>query len=57
METSKNFSQKIIQDIKSYWLKKYNIELSTESAERYLFILAELYLSICKIEQEKKRKV
>ena len=51
------FSPGIIEDIKLYWLKKYGIELSTESAERYLFILAELYLSICEIEQEKKRKV
>jgi len=48
------FSSKIIEDIKTYWLKKYGLELSTESAEKYLFILAELYLSFCKIEQDKK---
>jgi hypothetical protein len=52
----KAFSSKIIEDIRKYWLMRYGLEISEESAERYLFILSELYLAICEAEQDIKRE-
>ncbi len=50
---SKNFSRKLIEDFKTYWLKRWKEEISVDTAEIYLNSLAELYLCIHEIEKDK----
>lgn len=39
------FSQKLIDDFKSYWLNRFEKNISTEEADQYLNSLAELFLA------------
>ncbi|MBU2539808.1 hypothetical protein KJ786_01440 [Patescibacteria group bacterium] len=45
------FSQKLIEDFKAYWLKRFKEKVSTEQAEKYLVSLAELFLSFSNIKK------
>lgn len=48
------FSQKLIEDFTAYWRLRWREEISPETVEACLNALAELYLSISKINKEKK---
>ena len=47
------FSQKLIGDIKKYFLKEYGFELSDTAASDYLHSLTELYLVLQEIIEDK----
>lgn len=47
------FSQKLIEDFRIYWLQRWKEEVSVETAEIYLNALAELYLCLREIEENK----
>jgi hypothetical protein len=45
------FSQKLIEDFRTYWLLRWEERISIETAEAYLGALAELYLCMSKINE------
>jgi len=48
------FSEKLIEDLRTYWLERWGEDISAEDAEQYLHALAELYLCMREIEENKR---
>ena len=51
---SKNFSQQLVGDFKTYWFKRFQEHISDEQAEQYLNSLAELFLGFREITKDKR---
>lgn len=48
------FSQKLIEDYKNYFKKRYNKDFSDEEAEDHLNNLADYFLAFYEIERDKQ---
>ncbi len=51
-----HFSQELIEELRTYWLRSYEQDIFAEEAEQYLCALSELYLCLHEIELDIQKK-